>query len=232
MSEHNHHFLHMHSPVRDYSLGKPVPSDWADKADDDPVFGLWKYCGCWTEEEREILVGCVSQVRGTWLDIGAATGLTTWYIAQNCDRVIAVEPQFAEEPEFYQRFAENCGMQLGAGRILPFPGTMESYYGPNVDGAIIDGDHEPPHPEGDVREARDYGARVILLHDFRGGAIWDAGRLLARDMNWRIYYTPHMVFLAWRDDPYFKPPKHTRDPHIDWERERPIPDWARAGVCA
>lgn len=223
-------FRHMHAPVRDYSLGVPVPSDWADKADDDPVFGLWKYCGCWTEEEREILIGCVRQLRGHWLDIGAATGLTTAYLIEAGAAVTAIDPML-NHPEFSQRFMENVGRSGLTYRHYPM--TSAEWFEANshrtIWGAVIDGDHESPHPLNDAKGAyamlRDTGA--ILLHDFRGGGIWDAGKYLAdQGMKWRVYYTPHMVFLAWRGD--FKPPDHTRDPEIDWERERPVPEWVKA----
>jgi hypothetical protein len=63
------HFKHLVSRPMPHSFGHDVPSDWGDKADDDPVFGLYKKCGMWTHDEAAILFNVAAAAwtfQGMW----------------------------------------------------------------------------------------------------------------------------------------------------------------------
>ncbi len=75
------HFKHLHWRAMGHSQGHLVASDWADKSDDDPVFGIYKKCGLWTRDEASVLYKTAAAVpSGDWLDIGCHTGWTSWHI--------------------------------------------------------------------------------------------------------------------------------------------------------
>jgi len=63
-------FKHLTVSPMAHSFGHDVPRDWADKSDDDPVFGIWKRCGFWTHDEAAILYNVAQRVNGFWLDMG------------------------------------------------------------------------------------------------------------------------------------------------------------------
>lgn len=76
------YFKHLHWRKMGHSMGHLVASDWADKADDDPTFGIYKNCGLWTRDEAAILYNVAqTQAPGDWLDIGCHTGWTSFHIA-------------------------------------------------------------------------------------------------------------------------------------------------------
>lgn len=113
------------------------------------------------------------------------------------------------------------------------------------DAAMIDGCHDSPEPTLDAMRAIKAGASVLVWHDFQGKPVRDAvyevlklragcqecygtGRTSpfssAREcsqesgLHWkaRVYWTPNMMAVAWRDGCGFVPPDHVRDPAIDW----------------
>jgi hypothetical protein len=197
-----------------HSFGVPVPSDWADKADDDPVFGLYKNCGCWTESERAILGACASQFLGKpWVDIGCHTGLTSKVINWHTNGYVAcVDPMLAVY-DFWLRWRENTAFPPS----WAFGCTSNDFfklvpYDRHWSGAVIDGDHEPGKPLEDAKNALACLAEtgVILLHDALGlpvreAAVW----LMDQGMKARWYDTPHGVIVCWRGD--FTPPEHVPD---------------------
>ena len=129
------HFKYLHSRVMGHSFGHDVPSDWVDKADDDPAFGIYKRCGMWTHDECAILHNVAKLVQpGRCLDIGCHTGWTTAHIAaahpmplphpqnlscsvgeEGCNMLTgALEHHYidfvdSEGRRFRDRFFENCG---------------------------------------------------------------------------------------------------------------------------
>ncbi len=224
------HFKHLHSRVMPHSMGHDVPSDWADKADDDPVFGIYKKCGMWTHDEAAILYSICYLARGSpWADIGCHTGWTTAHIglgvfngSHNMPYVEAVDPILAL-PEFRDRLAGNMN---GWPRTLQATTSQEFFDRDlplGICSAVIDGDHQPGKPledaEGFLRQMQvnRYGWRnVVVFHDGIGAPVREAVTwLLTQGFKARIYWTPHIVFCCWRGD--FKPPDHVGDPTIDWE---------------
>jgi hypothetical protein len=231
------HFAHIHSRPMAHSNGHDVPSDWADKADDDPHFGLYKRCGFWTHDEAAILYSVVKAIGGRWLDIGAHTGWTGAHIAAAGAQAVCLEPM-AAVAEFHRRYHDNM-------RAVPRHPTMLSFRSDEYfdlldnqpshcypidgvfDGVVIDGDHDRPHPLRDATNAAKHltDRGVILLHDFIGRPVQEAVEyLLDHGFHCRAYWTPHMVACCWRGD--FTPPVHLRDPQINWERVRQtMPDF-------
>jgi len=223
-------------------MGVPIGSDWQDKAADDPVFGLYTTCGFWTRGETALLADIAAQFVGHWIEIGAHTGHCTAHIAEANWRdpeckgtVTAIEPMFGLR-EWFERFVENvdggriCG-PWNSGYVMPWAGRSDQYFaihGGKFDGCLIDGDHEAPHPLNDAiacyERLNERG--VIILHDFRGGSIWDAAKYLVdQGMNWRVYPSVNMVFVAWRGE--FTPPPDIQEGDTDWAKHYGLPEWAR-----
>lgn len=222
-------FKHLHIRPMPHSFGVPVPSDWADKADDDPVFGLYKNCGCWTESERAILGACADQTpQCHWVDIGCHTGLTSACINWHTGAFVACVDPMLDVPEFQQRFWDNTGFPAR----WAYACTSEKFFGFTpwgYSGVCIDGDHEPGKPLEDAKNALACLAEtgVIIFHDALGlpvreAAVW----LMDQGMKARWYDSAHGVIVAWRGD--FTPPDHTPDvglpdlkarcPEFDFER--------------
>jgi hypothetical protein len=211
------HFKHAVWRPMVHSRGVPVGSDWADKADDDPVFGPWKQCGFWTVGEVEILFRVAACMVGPWLDIGGHTGWTAAHISaadRDCD-VISVDPMYSN-PEFRERAIENLDNVVGEkyksyGKVFLWSGTSSEFFEAergNFDGIVIDGDHVGPAPWDDARHAdRRVSPRgVILFHDALNAAVQDGYNYLSRlGWNTKYYDTPHGVVLCYHDG--FNPPE-------------------------
>lgn len=244
------HFRHLHSRVMPHSFGHDVPSDWADKADDDPVFGLYKRCGMWTHDEAAILYNVARKTPGAvWVDVGAHTGWTTAHLSCAGHETRAVDPMLRLR-QFGNRLRKNLGMRVtGEAEITQFGyelidlGITSSEYIADQDedvrdngpcdgyfsGFCIDGDHEPGEPlkdaQGAARHLGDTG--VIIFHDFIGQPVREAVTwLMQQGFHARVYMTPHMVACCWRGD--FTPPDHVPDPNLPNLKARcPEFDWSR-----
>ena len=211
------HFKHLVSRPMAHSFGHDVPSDWGDKADDDPVFGLYKRCGMWTHDEAAILycVAMTCSVRG-WIDIGSHTGWTTAHIAAIGTAFYAIDPMYAIH-DFQRRALDNLNW-TASGQLFPFTSSgMFSLFteAMKVSGFCIDGDHEPGEPlkdaQNSVKHLADTG--VIMLHDGTGQPVREAVEwLMRKGMKCRAYFTPHLVFCCWRGD--FVPPDHEPDQKV------------------
>lgn len=215
-------FKHLHWRVMPHSFGKEVASDWADKADDDPVFGLYKNCGLWTMEEAAILYNVAKTLDlGSSLDIGSHTGWTTAHIVKGmggpCD---AVDPML-RLVDFNLRMFANCSSALNLDKVTItawsdtssefFPKDKLWYYSL----ICIDGDHEPGKPLEDAKNAAAHLAPtgVIMLHDGIGRPVREAVEwLMGNGFKARVFWTPHLVFCCWRGD--FTPPEHRPDPAL------------------
>jgi hypothetical protein len=222
------HFKHMHWRPMPHSMGVPVGSDWTDYPEGHEIFGLYKNCGVWTDQEAAILYHCVKQVGGLWLDVGAHTGWTTMHQLEAGARVIAVDNMFAV-PEFFDRFRQNMA-NYAVGResltLSWFPFTSNDFFekfpqewpDKRFDGVVIDGDHDHPCPLLDAQNAlgllEPHG--VILMHDFAGSPVHRAASwLMDQGMRCRVYFTPHMVGVLYFEGK-FTPPEHRRDQNINW----------------
>ena len=228
------YFPFLHSRVMGHSFGHDVLSDWADKADDDPVFGEYKQCGLWTHDEAAILSNIAPQVQGDWLDIGAHTGWTAAHIAESCGPVtVTLVDPILKYQVFQDRMEANLRNVWDVLNAIHGI-TSEQFFARSTfkhwHGIVIDGDHHPGEPlkdaKGAIRFLKPDG--VILFHDFVGLPVQEAVRWLMDEhgMSVRLYLTPHVVACCWRGK--FIPPKHEPDPALValqlWKRW-PEMDW-------
>jgi predicted O-methyltransferase YrrM len=219
------HFEHLQCRVMSHSCGHEVLSDWADKSDDDPVFGLYKKCGFIGEQEADILRRCAAQFPGgRFLDIGAHTGWSSLHMALTpAAEVIAVENMF-DNAEFIYRFDCNISRAMLDHphiRIVPFSGRSEEYHKqwetltvrPRFDGVFIDGDHGAPNPLDDANRAHAMlkTSGFIGFHDAIGGPVHDGvSYLLNRGFKAKLYWTSAaLMVICWRGT--FAPPDYTPD---------------------
>lgn len=220
-------FHHLDVRRMGHSMGHLVPSDFADYPVDDPQFGLYKKCGCWTTDERSILGACARQFHGkTFVDIGCHTGLTSKTINWVTNApVICVDPMLRVR-DFAQRFFDNTGFPGG----WTAPGTSNEFFehlaagfpeACQYSGFVIDGDHSEGKPLEDAKNAVKHLAAdgIILLHDFIGRPVREAVTWLMNEgFKSRVFWTPHVVAVCWRGD--FTPPVHDSDPRINWSAHR------------
>jgi len=213
------YFKHIHERVEPNSQGHTVISDFADKADDDPVFGVHKRCWFWTLDEAAILYNCALQRPGQWLDIGGHTGWTAMYIAAAgaCD-VTLVDPMY-ENDDFMLRALDNT-YTIGSGRWLQGMTSGELFLARThklpYSGIVIDGNHDRPYPQFDAMCAiwKLDSNGIILLHDYRGEPIKEAYRwLVANGFQGKVYTSPNGVAVCWRGE--FTPPEHVCDPKLE-----------------
>lgn len=190
-------------------MGHDMPSD----PDFDPN------CGYLTHDEAAILYRVAKAWPGRWADIGARLGWTAAHIAAAGATVVPIDPELAFDG-FSRRFEDNVSHcwtsiawveHLTSEKVFRLPGVR-------FVAAMIDGDHDAPQPSFDAARAIQAGAQVLVFHDFAGRPIRDAvgGVLDLGTWKARVYWTPNMMAVAWRDDCGFVPPDHVRDPAIDW----------------
>jgi hypothetical protein len=203
-------FEHGHSRVMGQSFGHDVISDWADKPDDDPFFGIYRQCGFWTHDEAAILYHVAKVVGGRWADIGGHTGWTAAHIAlAGTDHVDVVEPMYVHM-EWRERLVGNLtrsGLLEGQGLFDLHAERSDEFwpkrYPESFDGVVIDGDHGAPRPlEDALAAARVLKPRgVAMFHDATGGPVQDAVRAM-RDLGFTVtpYATPHLVVACHRGD--------------------------------
>jgi hypothetical protein len=216
-------FPYLHVRPMPHSFGHSVPSDWADKPLNDPVFGLYKNCGMLTHDEAAIVFNISHRHPGLWLDIGSHTGWSTAHLGST---VIAVDPMYGV-PEFRQRAYDNLRRANYHMPVL-LNETSRTFFDKNqmkFAGVMIDGDHSDGEPQQDAKNAlahlKDDG--VIIFHDFIGRPVREAVQILmAEDFQARVYITPHMMAVCWRGE--FRPPDHQFDPRLGLLRSR-IPDF-------
>lgn len=215
------YFKHTTSRVMGHSLGHEVLSDWSEKSDDDPVFGIYRQCGMWTRDEAAILYTCALRSPGWWLDIGAHTGWTTAHIIAAGRVVAAVDYMFSDQ-EFAGRFKENLANLDGANTETHYRAVKSDEFFPTIGtspffaGCVIDGDHNPPQPLRDAQNCAEHlrETGVILLHDFTGEPVQEATEwLMDHGFRCRLYWTPHMIACCYRGE--FVPPLHDPDPAVE-----------------
>jgi len=242
-------FPHLDMRVMPHSHGHSVPSDWADKSQDDPVFGLYKNCGLLTHDEVAILWNIARELPGWWLDIGSHTGWTTAHIANATGRaVMGIDPMYGVE-EFLKRAESNvsdfpvCLYNFTSREFFASRGSGDdstttpghSFSGAvEFSGVMVDGDHTAGEPLFDARSALEHLAKdgVIVFHDFIGKPVRDAvSYLIDQGLSYRVYWTPHVMACCWRGK--FTPPEHYGDPRLfDLELRMTDFSFLGQGVCA
>lgn len=211
------YFKHLHERVEPNSQGHTVISDFADKADDDPVFGVHKRCWFWTLDEAAILYNCARKRAGLALDIGSHTGWSTFYLNEAALDVCSVDPMYSNG-KFFRR-ARRDNLKHVGDEVTLFAMTADEFFESGsymFDVVVIDGNHSSPCPLNDAKNSTRSLSRdgIILLHDYRGEPIKEAYRwMLANGFQGRTYTTPNGVAVCWREE--FTPPEHVPDPKLE-----------------
>lgn len=190
-------FRHVASRPMPHSQGHDVLTDFSDKADDDPVFGIYKQCGFWTHDEAAILYNVASKIMGHWLDIGGLTGWIAAHEAAAGCQVLSVDPMYATA-EFRERAVANLTETRMHVYVQLYPETSNCFFARNdghFNSILIDGDHTAPQPLQDAVNAS-RAARYLISDGWKH----------------KVYRTPHGVVLFYHDP--FVPPEHMPDPNI------------------
>lgn len=197
-------FKHVEWRPMPFSKGNLIGSDFADKPTDDPIFGVFKYCGFWTTEEAKILFAVAQSIGGYWLEIGGLTGWTAAHLAAAGCHVASVDPMYSV-PEFKARAVENLTACGSFRKVGLWSGTSNEVFSRcfrKFAGIVIDGNHEGPQPLKDATNAstRVAPSGVILLHDANKEVVRQACQYLESD-GWKARYweTTHGVALYHRE---------------------------------
>lgn len=237
-------FPYLHVRPMPHSYGHSVPSDWSDKAPDDPIFDtpdsitwkLYKNCGMLTHDEAAILYNISGRTvkGGLWLDIGSHTGWSTAHIAGSS---IGIDPMYGV-PEFLARAKDNTVRADKSPVLLNqfLNSTSRAFFADipqecHFAGIMIDGDHSEGEPQHDSIEALKHLGEngVIVFHDFIGRPVREGVQyLMSQGLKSRVYLTPHMMAVCWRGN--FEPPDHVHDPRLGFLRSK-VPDFD-LGRCA
>lgn len=195
-----HNFQHVHFRPQGQSFGHDVPSDWADKADDDPIFGIWKRCGSFTHDEGAILAACAAQYRRkAWCDIGCNTGISSRLICDQTGAGVDCVDYMLGLVEFRDRFKLNTNTELTGGLAFKsddFFAAVNGLASFEYSGFLIDGDHDRPQPLKDAQNAARHLTNdgVIVFHDFYGEPVQEAVTwLMAHDEDCYYFGARHGI---------------------------------------
>ena len=198
--------------VRDWSMGHDIPSDKLYEPE----------CGFLSDDEAAILYN-VAQPGQIWTDIGSRMAWSTAHIALRTDAtVLGVDHAYFKRAILGRALQNGNAADIDAGFSAK---TAAEYFAEtenmDLDGFMIDGDHDAPQPLNDARGALAHLAEtgVIVFHDFWGRPIREGVEyLLEQGLKCRVYNTPAGMAVCWRGD--FAPPDHVPDPEIDWVHVR------------
>ncbi len=180
--------------VRPWSMGHEVPSDKEYDPD----------CCFLTDDEVAILHEAASRtpMQARWVDIGGRTGWTGKHINYGTNAPVECVDPDLHRSEIRRRFQANTGFPMGG---WVFGGTAAEYFAlcawHDVNGFIIDGDHDEPHPLNDALGALQHLAEtgVIVFHDFWGRPIRQGVEyLMEQGLKCRVYNTPAGMAVCWR----------------------------------
>lgn len=216
------HFPHMRAGDRlshpwKY-LRREVPHHWY-------VDERFPLMGFMNRDEATILYNIALQFVGRpALEIGSWLGWSTCHLALAGVRLDAIDPALAD-PSFrssVEGSLAGCGVygnvKLNVGRSPE--GVDELAAGREEKWSLffIDGDHEGPAPERDVRACLPYAAPdcAFVFHDLASPAV-AAGLFLLMREGFRvlIYQTQQIMGLAWRGR--VTPVAHVPDPEVAWQ---------------
>ncbi len=155
---------------------------------DDIVYGdreLYTNCGFMSLEESEILSGLVKP-GSAWLEIGSHVGWSTVVLSSAGAEVMAVDPEFGPTAKsgVLSRAKANI-KRSNPKRVMTLKGMASIQYfagcRQKFDGILIDGCHDAPVPLDDAKGADRClkPGGVIVLHDYKGQPVKDAGEWLA-----------------------------------------------------
>jgi glycosyltransferase involved in cell wall biosynthesis len=181
--------------------------------------------GFMNRDEAAILYNIALQFAGkSALEIGGWLGWSTCHLALAGVRVDVIDPAHAD-PELrmiVEQSLSGCGVadQVNLTATPSPEGIQElaARRGQTWNLFVIDGDHEAPAPERDVRACLPYADQncAFVLHDLASPAVAAALRLLQGEgFNVLIYQTAQIMGFAWRGQ--VTPVAHVPDPDVPWQ---------------
>ena len=181
--------------------------------------------GFMNRDEAAILYNIALQfARKPALEIGSWLGWSTCHLALAGVRLDVIDPAHAD-PELRAIVDESladCGVAadvcLTGGRSPEGVHELAARRRDTWNLFVIDGDHEEPAPERDVRVCLPYAGRdcAFVMHDLASPAVAAGFRVLQREgFNVLVYQTAQIMGLAWRGR--VTPVAHVPDPDVAWQ---------------
>jgi glycosyltransferase involved in cell wall biosynthesis len=199
-------------------LRREVPHRWY--ADDRfPLMGFMN------RDEAIILHNIALQFAGKpTLEIGGWLGWSTCHLALAGAKLDLIDPAHADPDlrAIVEQSLSGCGVsanvQLVASRSPEGVHELAARRGKKWNLFVIDGDHEFPAPERDVRACLPYADKdcAFVFHDLAAPAVAAGFRLLQREgFNVLVYQTAQIMGMAWRGN--VMPVAHVPDPEVAWQ---------------
>src|SRR5216684_2026574 len=199
-------------------LRREVPHRWY--ADDRfPVMGFMN------RDEALILYNLALQFAGKpALEIGGWLGWSTCHLALAGVKLDVIDPAHADADvrAIVEQSLAGCGVsanvRLAASRSPEGVHELAAARGKTWNLFVIDGDHEEPAPERDVRACLPYADQDcgFVFHDLAAPAVAAGFRFLQREgFNVLVYQTAQIMGMAWRGR--VKPVTHIPDPAVAWQ---------------
>ncbi|HBB87586.1 MAG TPA: hypothetical protein DC047_08225 [Blastocatellia bacterium] len=199
-------------------LRREVPHRWY--ADDRfPLMGFMN------RDEAIILYNVALQFAGKpALEIGGWLGWSTCHLALAGVRLDVIDPAHANPDlrAIVDQSLSGCGVsanvRLAASRSPEGISELAAVSGNTWNLFVIDGDHEEPAPERDVRACLPYAGQdcAFVFHDLASPAVAAGFRLLQRKgFNVLVYQTAQIMGIAWRGE--VTPVAHRPDPDVAWQ---------------
>lgn len=202
----------------------------------------WKYLRRevphrWYSDERYPLMGFMNRDEATLLynialqfagrpalEIGAWLGWSTCHLALAGVKLDVIDPAHADADfrAVVEASLAGCGVSadvnLTAGSSPEGVDELAAAGGRKWSLFFIDGDHEGPAPERDVRACLPYAEEdcAFVLHDLASPDVAAGLRLLEREgFKVLLYQTQQIMGIAWRGR--VKPVEHVPDPEVAWQ---------------
>src|SRR5260370_5655670 len=199
-------------------LRREVPHRWY--ADDRfPLMGFVN------RDEAAILYNIALQFAGKpSVEIGGWLGWSTCHLALAGVKLDVIDPAHAvpDLRAIVEQSIAGCGVsgnvRRAASRSPDGVHVLAAEHGKTWSLFVIDGDHEHPAPERDVRACLPYADRdcAFVFHDLASPVVAAGFRLLQGDgFNVLVYQTAQIMGLAWRGN--VTPIAHLPDPDVAWQ---------------
>jgi glycosyltransferase involved in cell wall biosynthesis len=216
------HFPHMRAGDRHAHpwkyLRREVPHRWY-------VDERFPLMGFMNRDEATLLYNIALQFTGRpALEIGAWLGWSTCHLALAGVKLDVIDPAHAEDDfrAVVESSLAGCGVSanvnITAGRSPEGVNELAAARGTKWSLFFVDGDHEAPAPERDVRACLPYADEdcAFVLHDLASPDVAAGLRLLEREgFNVLVYQTQQIMGLAWRG--CVTPVAHVPDPEVAWQ---------------
>ena len=181
--------------------------------------------GFMNRDEAVLLYNIALQFAGrSALEIGGWLGWSTCHLALAGVKLDVIDPAHADPDvrAIVDQSLAGCGVlanvNLSASRSPEGVHEIATAHGKTWNLFVIDGDHEEPAPQRDVRACLPYAARdcAFVFHDLASPVVAAGLRVLQQaGFNILIYQTAQIMGLAWRGD--VTPIAHVPDPDVPWQ---------------